>query len=200
MKPSEFRIAWTNTEQNLQPIPLHTLSRFDLDEETVDFLFESGLPSVAAPFLDFVGDSHPKRKYLGIGFLTERFSFLEPEYSKYVVIGSDGNGDQVAINTANNCIIESLDHEDYFAARFMNSSLGQLANYLLCYRTFIETVNAGKTIDEYLNTEFTDEQFDALHDILESIDPRAVREGFWEEALGLLLANREDTRNKGRFG
>jgi len=196
MNPSEFEAAWTAAEQNLQPIPLQTLSRFELDKETVDFLSQSGLPSDAAPFLSFVGDIHPNDKYSAISFLTEWFGFLEPQYRKYVVIGSDGGGDVIAINTANNFVIEWLDHEDYFSSRFMNSSINQLANCLLCYRDFVKAMNAGKTLDECFDTEFTDGQFDALHDILEGIDQRAVRDGFWKDELDLLLTNREDARSK----
>ncbi len=196
MNPSEFKTVWTVSEQNLQPISLQTLVRFELDKETIDFLYESGLPNDAAPFLNFVGDIHPSDKYSTISLLTEWFDFLESEYSKYVIIGSDGNGDMIVINTKNHFIIEWLDHEDYFSSRFMNSSIGQLANCLLCYRDFIKTINAGKTVDESFDTEFTDGQFDILHDILKSIDQRTVQEGFWKEELELLLANREDTRSK----
>ena len=196
MKPSEFKTAWTESEQNLQPISLQTLSRFELDKETVEFLSQSGLPSDAAPFLSFVRDVYPNDKYSTISFLTEWFDFLEPEFHKYIVIGSDGSGDVIAINTANNFIIEWLDHEDYFSSRFMNSSISHLANCLLCYKDFIKTINAGKTADECFDTEFTDGQFDTLHDILESIDLRAMQEGFWKEELELLLVNREDSRSR----
>ncbi len=48
--------------------------------------------------------------------------------------------------------------------------------------------------DEDFDTDFTNEQFDALYAILQSIDQRAVREGFWKEELDLLLENREDAR------
>ena len=120
MSPSEFQNAWTKSEQNLQPVSLQTLSHFELNKETVDFLSESGLPSDAAPLLSFVGDVHPKDKYSTISFLTEWFDFLEPaEYSRYVVIGSDGSGDVIDINTKNNDAIEWLDHEDYFSSRFI---------------------------------------------------------------------------------
>ena len=112
------------------------------------------------------------------------------------MIGSDGSGDVIAINTMNNFIIEWLDHEDYFSSRFMNSSINQLANFLLYYRDFIRTMNVGKTADECDETEFTDGQFDTLCNILKGIDEKAVREGFWKEELEFILANREDSRSK----
>ena len=196
MNPSEFKTAWTESEQNLQPISLQTLARFELDNETIDFLSQSGLPRDAAPSLSFVGDLHPSGKYSTIGLLTEWFDILEPAYSKYVVIGSDGNGDVLAINRDNHFVVEWLDHEDYFSSTFMNSSIVQLANCLLCYRDFVKAANAVTTDDEFFDTAFTDEHFDTLRDILESIDQRAVREGFWKQELDLLLATREDARSK----
>jgi SUKH-4 immunity protein len=196
MNPSEFRTAWTEYEQGLHPITLQTLNRFNLNKETETFLFESGLPSDAAPFLSFVGDTHLKDKYSIISLLTEWFDFLEPEYSRYIVIGSDGSGDVIAINTMNNFTIEWLDHEDYFSSRFMNSSVGQLANCLLCYRDFIKKTNADKTAEDSFETVFSDEQFNSLRNILEAIDEKAISEGFWKEELELLLVNREDSRSK----
>jgi hypothetical protein len=78
----------------------------------------------------------------------------------------------------------------------MNTSISQLANCSLCYRDFINIINAGKNADECFDTEFTDRQFDTLQDILESIDQRVVQDGFWKEKLELLLVNREDARSK----
>lgn len=196
MNPFEFKKAWKKGEQNLQAISLHTLSRLDLNAEANDFFSISGLPEDAAPFLTFIGDGNPQDKYSSINFLTDWFNFLEPEYKKYVAIGSDGSGDVIAINTVNNCIVEWLDHEDYFSARFMNTSVSQLANCLLCYRDFVKAMNAGKSIDECFETEFSEEQFEALHGILQSIDSKVVQEGFWREELEMLLANREDSRRK----
>lgn len=193
MDTSKFQSSWTIDEPNLQPISLQTLNRFELTRETVAFLSATGLPRDAAPFLSFVGDYNPNDRYSSISLLTDWFDFLEPAYNQFVVIGSDGNGNIIAINTAKDCIVEWLDHEDYFSARFMNSSVTQLANCLLCYRSFLKVTNGNKSADELFNTHFTDEQFDTLKDILENIDRRTVNDGFWQEELNLLLVNRQDS-------
>jgi len=198
MKHSEFQTAWGKNEQGLQPITLDTLDRFALNKESVNFLSEIGLPTSAAPFLSFVGDARANKQYSTINFLTDRFNFLESEFRKYIVIGFYGHGDIIAINTANNFTIEWLDHENYFSSKFMNSSVSQLANCMLCYRDFVKAVNKGKTADKGLKF-FTETQFDTLHDILESIDERAVREGFWKQELEILLANRKHFGNKNYF-
>lgn len=50
MKMTEFKTAWIQSDQILQPVSLQTLRQFDLNTETVDFLLQIGLPSAAAPF------------------------------------------------------------------------------------------------------------------------------------------------------
>jgi hypothetical protein len=157
------------------------------------------LPTNASPFLSFVGDARANKKYSTINFLTDRFGFLEADFRKYIVIGFYGHGDIIAINTENNCAIEWLNHENYFSSRFMNSSVSQLASCVLCFRDFVKVVNKERNADTRLKTAFTETQFDILHDILKSIDERAVREGFWKQELKILLANREYFRNKNYF-
>ena len=192
MQPSEFRKAWTEVEDNLRPISLDTLNKFGLNEEVIDFLNISGLPDSAAPFLDFVGDWNTRDQYSMINKLPDLFNIPDSSYDKYIVIGSDGSGNCIACDTSKNCMIEWLDHEDYFSAEFMNSSIGQLANCLLVYRAFILSVNESGSKGDGSDAVFSDAQYDILKDMLESIDERAVKEGFWKEELEILLANRED--------
>ena len=193
MQPSEFRKAWVEVEDNLRPITLDTLNKFELTQEAIDFLNISGLPESAAPFVNFVGDWNTRDKYSVIDKLPNLFNFLDSSYDKYIVIGSDGSGNFIACDTSKGCTIEWLDHEDYFSASFMNSSIGQLANCLLVYREFVLKVNETSSPDGWFDTSFSDAQYDALKDILESIDERATKEGFWKEQLEILLANREDS-------
>jgi hypothetical protein len=81
-------------------------------------------------------------------------------------------------------MIEWLDHDDYFAASYFNSSIETLFSFLIIYRDFIKTVNGDN---------FTDEQFSALKNKMRTIDEKALSEnGFWEEMLGTDLLNRGD--------
>lgn len=196
MDINAFQTAWTEEDDNLQPILTQTLNKFTLTREAYDFLNICGLPEAAAPFLNFNSDYHPNDLYSSMGLLTEWFDFLEPEYNKYVVVGSDGSGNLIALNTSEGCMVEWLDHEDYFTARFMNTSVSQLADCLLHYRNFVNTVNKSKESDEWFDTKFTDEQFNTLYHNVEQIDPNAVKDGFWKEELDLLLADREEVRSK----
>lgn len=121
MRPLEFKEIWTKNENNLSSIDSEKLINTALRKETIEFLTLSGLPEEASPFLTF--SKNIDDKYEGISSLTNQYNFLEPEYSRYIVIGSDGEGNPIAADTEKNDEIEWLDHEDYFSARFMNSSI-----------------------------------------------------------------------------
>lgn len=191
MTDSEFRTAWLNKDDNLRYITLETLGDFNLDDTTKNFLFTSGLPAEAASFLSFVGDSHLS-KYESINLLTNWFDFLEDEYKKFIVIGSDGSGDIIAINSEDNYKVEWLDHEDYFSSRFMNTSLRHLAGCLLVYRNFIQKINIETNENAYIESNFTDSQYKTLLDNIKQIDENAVKEGFWKNELETLIANRNN--------
>jgi hypothetical protein len=192
MKAYEFKNKWNLTENNLRSISLLTLDAFNLTDDVKKFLNEAGLPEDAAPFLGFVGDVNLNDKYGSISFLTDWFNFLEAEYRKYVIIGSDGSGDIIALDSENNCTVEWLDHEDYFSSRFMNSSIIQLANSLLVYREFFKLINEDKNEHNLAQPNFSDTQFEDLMTNLSGIDKKAVKEGFWKNELDLLLVNRGD--------
>lgn len=189
MTAHEFKSAWAELMGELRPISSATLKRFNLNSSTAEFLNQAGLPDEAAPFLSFVGDN-VKDKYDGIDLLTNWFDFLPSAYSKYIVIGSDGCGDILALNTEQDCMVEWLDHEDGFAPRFMNSSILHLTSGLVAYGKFIQAIVQANGEDAYINSNFTDTQFDVLHDMLQDIDERCVQEGFWQAELGSLIATR----------
>lgn len=192
MTDSEFRTAWLNKDDNLRSITLETLGNFNLDDTTKDFLFTSGLPAEAAPFLSFVGDTHLS-KYDSINLLTNWFDFLEREkYKKFIVIGSDGSGDIIAINSEDKYKVEWLDHEDYFSTRFMNTSLRHLALCLLAYRNFIQKINIETGENTYIESNFTDTQYKSLLDSIKQIDENAVKGGFWKNELEILIANKNN--------
>lgn len=55
-----------------------------------------GLPSEAAPHLNFVDDSY--EEYRNIAKLTDLYD-LNLEFSKYIFIGTDGGGNPLVLNT-----------------------------------------------------------------------------------------------------
>jgi len=194
MTPEEFKIIWTKNGDEISPINHVQLKELKLTKSTFDFLTISGLPEEASPFLTFAKDSGDE--YEKIRLLTQQYDFLESEFDKFIVIGSDGNGDVIAVNTKENDQIEWLDHEDYFSSRFMNSSIIQLADFLKIYRDFNEIILTENGEDAVMNCNFTDKQFETLKQNMMKADPKAIESGFWNEELEMLLGNREYYRNE----
>lgn len=194
MTPEKFKRKWTATGDVLSPIAGERLKELDLKEDTKAFLINAGLPIDAAPFLSFATDTDDL--IYGINKLVRQYDFLEPEFEKYVVIGSCSDGDPIAINTENNYQVEWLDHDDYFSSQFFNSSIEAMAVCLLAYREFVETVQQENGEDAFLDANFTDEQFDILIQKIREADGRAVsEEGFWKEQLEMDLEAREQFRS-----
>ena len=193
MTPEQFIHKWTANEDNLSPLNPESLVGLNLKQSTVDFLTVAGLPFDAAPFLSFVQNN--ANSYKTIEKLTKHYDFLEPEFDKYVVIGSCSDGDVIAINTEDNDQILWLYHEDYFSSRFFNLSINSLAECLVIYRDFVQTILNNNGEDAYMNADFTDEQFETLKQKLLKADSKAITEdGFWKSELEMELEMRQDNR------
>lgn len=193
MTPQEFKDNWTKTGGTLTPLTASRLLGLNLKSDTIDFLTQVGLPTDAAPFLSFADNSDDK--YKGIARLTDQFDFLEDEFKKWIVIGSCGNGDPVAIDLGTNDEIYWLDHEDYFKPGFFNSSITALAASLVIYKDFILEVQKANGQDAFLNGDFSDTQFDTLKNNLLMADNKALSDNcFWTEQLECELGIRADNR------
>ncbi|MES2592137.1 MAG: SUKH-4 family immunity protein [Bacteroidota bacterium] len=190
MTPSEFKVIWTQDDNSLCPISIDRLNDLNLKQATIDFLTVAGLPDNVAPYLSFIKDTDDK--YFGINRLTKQYDFLESEYEKFVVIGSDGSGNPIAINTSMNDRIEWLDHEDLFSSRYLNNSINQLAEILIIYKNFITQILLENGEDAYMDANFSDSHFENLKQKIVNVDSIAlIEEGFWKEELEMLLVNRE---------
>ena len=195
MTPQEFRIIWTSTGDTLSPLSESRLFELNLKRRTIDFLTQAGLPVDAAPFLTFADSSADK--YKRIVRLTEQFDFLEEEFKKWIVIGSCSDGDPIAINVDRDDQIEWLDHDNYFAPGFFNSSIEALADCLVIYRQFVQDIQRENGEDAYLNGDFSDLQFESLKSKLLKADGKAfVDNGFWKEQLDMDLAMRDENKEE----
>jgi hypothetical protein len=195
MKPEKFKHIWTSQEDKLNPISLNRLNGLGLSKLSIEFLETAGLPESAAPFLSFAKDTDDI--YEGINKLTKVYGFLEPEFEKYVVIGSCNDGDPIVINTENNDQIEHLDHEDYFSSRLFNSNISALADSLVAYRNFVSLLIAEKGEDAYFDSNFTDKEFEKLKLDLKMADSKIMENnGFWAEQIEMDLEMKEDSRKE----
>lgn len=195
MKPEEFKNIWTLEDDNLNPISREKLNGLGLSESSIEFLAESGLPDSAAPFLSFSKNSNDV--YDSVQKLTTVYDFLEPEYEKYIIIGSCNDGDPIVINTRNNDRIEYLDHEDYFSSQLFNSDLVATAKCLLAYRNFVKSVQLENGEDAFLESNFTDRQFEKLKLDLKDADLESMDNyGFWIQQLEMDLEMKEDANKE----
>ncbi len=188
MTEAELIFTWHQLGIKLNAIESSGLERFNLSPSAVAFLSKIGLPADAAPFLSFVINTDDKLR--GINRLTELYN-IGPSYSNYILIGSDGGGNPIVIDTSNNEQIVLLDHEDNFGLLYlMNSSLSSLSICLLHYCNFIKTIIRENGDDAFLDANFTDSQFEKLKEQLTGAEPEMLS-GFWNAELNTLLANRE---------
>nr|WKN34936.1 SUKH-4 family immunity protein [Tunicatimonas sp. TK19036] len=195
MKPEEFKKIWTDLEESLNTININRLRGLGLSKLTIDFLTSTGLPDSAAPFLSFAKDSDDI--YEGVQKLTMIYDFLESEFEKYVVIGSCSDGDPIVVNTEKNDRIEYLDHEDYFTSRPFNSDVITMAGCLVAYRNFVSIIQNENGEDAFMNSDFTDEQFEKLKMDLMIADSKIMEHNcFWTEQLEMNIELREDNRDE----
>jgi hypothetical protein len=193
MTPQDFKNAWTGTNgDSLIPLSEERFKGLQLRPETTDFLRVAGLPENAAPYLTFIKDTSDL--YDGINKLTKQYEFIDQSYEKFVVIGSDGSGNPIAINTAADDRIEWIDHED-FSSCYLNASIHHLADTLVAYRDFVRSVLENHE-NAFMNSDFTDDQFKILEAQILSIDEQALAENnFWKAELDTLQTDREYYRN-----
>ncbi|WP_265595042.1 SUKH-4 family immunity protein [Haloferula sp. BvORR071] len=116
----------------LVPAPREILDVPAFPAEAARFLVEAGLPGSCAPFLSFEavarGPSSLVQLYGAHQFSPEDQSRL----ASFCVIGSDGAGNPLCLDSARDGEIVMLDHEDQFRSRtFVASSVATLAHALL---------------------------------------------------------------------
>lgn len=181
--PQAIAAYWHTQGQALATHAGETLAGWGFEAATVDLLATGGLPTDAAPYLSFDTSLARLSTLYGLG----------PAFAHFVRLGSDGAGNPLVLNTADHDRVEWLDHEDGFAAHYVNGSLHALAASLVAYDRFVKDLQATRGEDAYMDADFTDEQLAALQQRLAEADAQAVAAGgFWQEELRTLLVNRAE--------
>jgi hypothetical protein len=196
MTPEQFKNSWRDTDQPLSPISPVRLLDFKMQPATNAFLVKAGLPVYASPLISFVEDSDDI--FYGIARFTVQFNAGEQKdaFEKYIVIGSCHDGDVIVVNTGDNDKIELLEQNDNYKARFFNTSIGHLAEFLIIYRDFEDDIMKEQGEEGIKNSLFTDEQFELLKERMSAADEEAMTEnGFWKGELDGMLAERQDYLN-----
>lgn len=186
----DFKAQW-ETEEELELV----VAKADcprlagLPAELQKFLLEAGLPDGAAPFLSFDDiERHGLKKIFEVWGSPDDYSESEKErLSRYFIIGSDGSGNPLAIDTDSSFEIVHLDHDDWFqTVTILNSSLFHLAESLLLVRDMVSKAHnelSEAELEEEIPARYKDELFTRM----KSADKKAWRSrGYWETEVGML--------------
>jgi hypothetical protein len=179
--PDEFRAAFA--EDGVVAFPASAVSLLPIAASDADWLREVGLPRSAAPFLSFADNDE-----INIPTVTDLWGVRG--FSQYRVIGANGNGDPIAIDTANGEIVY-LNHDNAFQRVFINSSVIKLAEALLaCYRLIAEA-QAANGHEAFLDGDIPPESLSKFLSLLETVDPVALKSGMWTDELERLNGSEE---------
>lgn len=185
-------MKWNENFGEIIVYSANRIDKFGFNDSTATFLKTFGLPKDAAPFLSFSKDND--EIYEGFLKLTDYFDFLEPDFDKYIVIGSTGNGDEIVIDTKDNCKIKILDHEDNFSDEFANSSIEKFANGLNLYQEFVETIIRENGEDALIDFNYNDNHIKELKQKMIFNDKDSMTPGcFWNQEIEILIANKNET-------
>ena len=182
MLPKDFVARWGS--EVLVCFPAKGVDRLPLSTEDKAFLVQAGLPADAAPFLTF---DAPKSGNLPT--VAGQWGVAE-DFQRYLVIGSDGSGNPIALDEKSEGEVVWLDHENQFARALMNKSVRQMAESLLAYRKLVTDTQAEFGPDAFLDGKTSVAARKSLREELGRIDPAAVQPGcFWHSELQNLDAN-----------
>jgi hypothetical protein len=177
MTPDEFKAQWEREKTSqLVRYPQSVVADLTIPGEAKSFLTNIGLPEDAAPFLDFGGSRH-----ISMPTVTEVWKAGE---RRYRIIGSNGYGDPVCVDTESAGRVFYLLHDDQMTPRFMNSSIPQLAYSLLAFREVVAETNAIGGKGAFLEGRIPPEIVDRFITKMETIDPPAISsEHFWFHSI-----------------
>lgn len=187
MNLSEYARYWKTAGDNLYCIGDELLRSIHLLGETKEFLGFAGLPDSVAPFLSF---SEIKEQSLRSPNLV--FGIDYPELARYIMIGSNGSGDPVCIDSLIADQIVYLNHDNYFERVFVSSSISQLGFALIQYRDFLKSITPTGS-SNLKKRKFSDAEFEVLRQIFIDNDPICLNKNtFWQMELDDLVWWREN--------
>lgn len=186
MRNSDIISYWIDKGEPTAKFSADNLSYFGFQESTLAVLSTIGLPFQAAPFLSF-NQTLAEFQTLDTYFQLEDFT-----WKRFVVIGADGAGNPIVLDTSAQDQVLLLDHDNDFIALPVAQSLLILLGCLITYSQFVDDLVTSRGSGAYLKANFTDAQFVSLREALRTVDSQTVESrGFWHDELAGLLASRE---------
>jgi hypothetical protein len=186
MRNADIVSYWIDKDEPTVKFSADSLSNFGFQESTLATLSTIGLPFQAAPFLSFnqaISDFQPFDAYFQPG---------DPKRKHFIIVGADGAGNPLVLDTNAQDQVLLLDHDNDFVKLPVAPSLLILLACLVAYGRFVDELLTSRGKGSYLKGNFTDAQFVSLREALRAVDNQIVElRGFWHDELAGLLANRE---------
>jgi hypothetical protein len=147
MEPEQFVARWKREVYDLEPefirddlrlltCPADSPLLATLPTASARFLVAAGLPSSCAPFLGFSEIGRGLKTLVEVWRLDGVVGIDTEELRRYIVLGSDGAGNPLCLDSKDHGKIFMVDHDDAFRSRsLMASSVPQLAEALLLIHT-----------------------------------------------------------------
>jgi hypothetical protein len=184
MRADEWIDRWAMTsvgaavaEGKLIRFPEQMLETVELRGRDRSLLTQAGLPDRAAPWLSF----GPQPGLLGA---LRDSGEAPPGTDAYVEIGFNGSGDPICLEASTGAVWY-LNHDDGFRAVFVNSSVGQLTEFLLLFRVLVETATSERGQDAYLDGDIPAVALDQAATMMRAADPTALQpDTMWSDELG----------------
>ena len=177
--PDDFRAAFA--QSGVVAFPPAAVSVLPIAAADADWLTTVGLPRSAAPFLSFGSEFA-----INIPTVSELWGIEDG--SRHRVIGTNGSGDPVAIDTATAGEVVYLNHDNDFQRVLINSTVTQLAETLLLYHRMVAEAVVANGPEAYLHGEIPPESLRSFVSLLRSLDPPAAARGMWVEEVEQLEA------------
>jgi hypothetical protein len=178
----QFRAVFT--DQGLRTFDPAVAATLGLPPEESDWLTTVGLPTWAAPCLDFGEESERHLPTVG-----EYFGQAPgvPAGDRFRVIGGNGSGDPVAIDLVANGAIVYLNHDNGYERVFINSSVRQLATSLAAFAKMITGARQANGPRAYIDRKVPPALIDSLRHEISSADAAALERGtMWASEIDAL--------------
>ncbi len=171
MNPQEFEKQWLSMpDEKLNKFDIQLFKPYRVDNSTLEFLTTSGLPDTAAPYLNFGPDYFQ-------------------EFNRLLIIGVQGQGDLIGISPEKSDKVYATSVQGG-RPYFVNSSVQQLASFLLIYRAFVTHIISERGEDAWINCDFTKDEFELMEAKFIEVDEDALElNTLWNEDLGILVNN-----------
>ncbi|MDM5186407.1 SUKH-4 family immunity protein [Bacillus sp. DX4.1] len=177
ISPKEFCDRWSEKKDGpLNKLDRNMLQHTNLSIDTRRFLSEAGLPTAAAPFIEFDNVTEPMQN------VKQKFG-MPIDYQSYWFIGTTGSGDPLCIDERTNKVVY-LHHDNNYEEIFINSSMHQFAETLLLFSNLIDEAIHLNGEFAFLDNEIPESVRIWFENELRRIDPKAVEKNtFWSEEL-----------------